>query len=309
MTLKQALSHAREILGAKNIEDPSLESELLLRYTLKISRVQLYMELDSELNLGDEQTFRQVVKRRLSGEPTAYITRNREFYGLDFYVDPDVLIPRPESELLVEKAIGLAQNNKVSTIAEIGTGCGAIAISLALSLPRTKTYATDISGDALKVALFNCQRHGVAGRIRLLVGDMLDPLPEPVDLIVANLPYVTESELSRINTLNFEPSLALNGGSDGLEKIRKLCSRISDKLCPGGYLLLEIGQGQSRAVTALLHGLFPLAGIEVIPDLSGIDRVVSLKLPVGQQFTIKDGKITHAFGEALSRTSIFLSFC
>ncbi|MFC1965834.1 peptide chain release factor N(5)-glutamine methyltransferase [Chloroflexota bacterium] len=290
MTLKQALSHAREILGANNVEDTSLESELLLKYTLKINRVQLYLELDNELNLEDEQTFWHLVKRHLSGEPTAYITQNREFYGLDFYVDPNVLIPRPESELLVEKAIELAQNNTVSTVADIGTGCGAIAISLALSLPQAKIYATDISGAALEVALFNCQRHGVVDRVRLLAGDMLDPLPEPVDLMVANLPYVMESELSGVNTLNFEPSLALNGGSDGLEKIRKLCNQISDKLYPGGYLLLEIGQGQSRAVATFLHGLFPLAGIEVIPDLGGIDRVVSLILPAGQQFTREGGK-------------------
>ncbi|MFC2051505.1 peptide chain release factor N(5)-glutamine methyltransferase [Chloroflexota bacterium] len=279
MTLKQALSRARGILGTNNIEDPSLESELLLRDTLKINRVQLYLELNHELNLEDEQTFWQLVKRRLSGEPTAYITGNREFYGLNFYVDPNVLIPRPESELLVEKAIQLTQNRTVSTIADIGTGCGAIAISLALSLPRAKIYATDISGVALKVALFNCQRHGVLDRICLLAGDMLDPLPEPVDLIVANLPYVREAELSQINMRNFEPLLALDGGSDGLKKIRKLCTQISNKLRPGGYLLLEIGQEQSGAVTTLLHRLFPLAEIEVIPDLSGIDRVVSLTLP------------------------------
>ncbi|MFC1939538.1 peptide chain release factor N(5)-glutamine methyltransferase [Chloroflexota bacterium] len=278
MTLKQALSYGREILGANTIEDPSLESELLLRYTLKISRVQLYLELDNELKLEDEQTFWQLVKRRLSGEPTAYITQNREFYGLDFWVDPSVLIPRPESELLVEKAVELAQDNEVSTIAEIGTGCGAIAISLALSLPRPKIYATDISCGALEVALFNCQRYGVVDRVRLLGGDMLDPLPEPVDLMVANLPYVMEPELSRVNTLNFEPSLALNGGPDGLEKIRKLCNQIGDKLCPGGSLLLEIGQGQSREVTTFLQGLFPFAEIEIIPDLSGIDRVVNLTL-------------------------------
>ncbi|MFC1862297.1 peptide chain release factor N(5)-glutamine methyltransferase [Chloroflexota bacterium] len=279
MTLKQALSRARGILGTNNIEDPSLESELLLRDTLKINRVQLYLELNHELNLEDEQTFWQLVKRRLSGEPTAYITGNREFYGLNFYVDPNVLIPRPESELLVEKAIQLTQNRTVSTLADIGTGCGAIAISLALSLPRAKIYATDISGVALKVALFNCQRHGVLDRICLLAGDMLDPLPEPVDLIVANLPYVREAELSQINMRNFEPLLALDGGSDGLKKIRKLCTQISNKLRPGGYLLLEIGQEQSGAVTTLLHRLFPLAEIEVIPDLSGIDRVVSLTLP------------------------------
>ena len=280
MTLKQAFSQAREILIANKIEDATLESELLLRHTLKISRVQLYLDLDYELNSKEEKTFWHLIERRLSGELAAYITGCREFYGRDFYVDPGVLIPRPESELLVEKTLKLAQNRTVATIAEIGTGCGAIAISLALNLPQTKIYATDISAAALKVALFNCQKHGVANRICLLQGDMLDPLPEPVDLIIANLPYVKESELPLICSANFEPLLALNGGSDGLEKIRQLCRQANNKLCPDGCLLLEIGQGQRRAVTTFLRSLFPSAKIEVTPDLSGIERVVSLTLPL-----------------------------
>ena len=276
MTLKQALSRARGILADGNIEDARLESELLLRHTLKISQVQLYLDLDRELSLNQEQTFWQLIKRRLDGEPTAYITGHREFYGLDFYVDPSVFIPRPESELLVEKAIDLTQNRPVSTIAEIGTGCGAIAISLALKLPQAKIYATDISAPALKVALVNCQRHRVVNRICLLHGDMLDPLPEPVDLVVANLPYVSELEMP--DSANFEPLLALDGGSDGLEKIHQLCRRVTDKLRPDGCLLLEIGQGRGKGVTTCLRSLFPSAKIEVAPDLSGIDRVVSLRL-------------------------------
>ena len=280
MIAKQALSHARERLAANNIEDAALESELLLRHALKMSRLQLYLALDGEITPEDKRAFWQLIERRLRHEPTAYITGHREFYGLDFYVDPDVLIPRPESELLVEKALELAREHNLSTIAEVGTGCGAIAISLALYLPRAKIYATDISAPALKAALFNCQKHGVAGRIRLLAGNMLDPLPEPADLIVANLPYVRQSELSRLGTLNFEPSLALNGGPDGLNKIRQLGTQIQGKLRPGGYLLLEIGQGQSSQVTAFLRSRFPSAEIAVTPDLSGIDRVVSLALPL-----------------------------
>ncbi len=283
MTIKQVLSRAREILVANDIEDAPLESELLLRNVLKISQVQLYLVLDQELSPQQEETFWHLVKRRLNHEPTAYIIGHREFYGLDFYVNPSVLIPRPESELLVEKTIELAQNRSISTIAEIGTGCGAIAIALALSLPQAKIYATDISAVALKVALFNCQEHGVMNRIFLLEGDILDPLPEPVDLIVANLPYVRESELCRVSRLNFEPSLALNGGSDGLGKIHQLCTQIHGKLRPGGCLLLEIGQGQGGTVTTFLRSLFPAAGIEVAPDLSGIDRVVSLTLPTSCQ--------------------------
>ncbi len=278
MTLKQALNHANGILAANNIEDAPLECMLLMRHALGISRIQLYMEFNDELAPSQEETFCNLIKRRLCGEPTAYITGHREFYGLDFYVNPNVLIPRPESELLVENAIKLAQNYPVSIIAEIGTGCGAIAISLAKSLPQAKIYATDISASALKVALFNCQKHGVVNSICLLQGDMLEPLPEPIDLIVANLPYVKQSDLRQVNPANFEPPLALNGGSDGLEKIHQLCCQVSGRLCPQGCLLLEIGQGQGRAITTFLHSLFPSANIEITPDLGGIDRMVSLTL-------------------------------
>jgi release factor glutamine methyltransferase len=255
-----------------------LESELLLRHVLEIDRVQLYQDLNRELSPQQEATFWHLIERRLSGEPTAYIIGHREFYGLDFYVDANVLIPRPETELLVEKALKLAENHPTISIAEVGTGCGAIAISLALNLPQAKIYAIDISPAALKVALANCQKHGVVDRICLLRGDMLNPLPEPVDLIIANLPYVKKTELRQVSPAGFEPLLALNGGPDGLEKIRQLCPHLSNKLRPKGCLLLEIGQGQGKTVTTLLKSLFPLAKIEITTDLSGIDRVVSLTL-------------------------------
>jgi len=274
VTRRQALNRAREMLAEADIEDAPLESELLLRHVLEISQVELYQDPEREIKPEQGKKFWALVKRRLSGEPTAYITGHREFYGLDFYVDPGVLIPRPESELLVEKTLALAQTHPVACIAEIGTGSGAIAVSLALNLPHAKIYATDISEAALKVALSNCQRHGVADRVCLLQGDMLDPLPEAVDIMVANLPYVSQTELSRLS--DFEPELALNGGADGLAQIEKLCQQVSGKLRPQGFLLLEIGQGQERAVTALLRRLFPSAGIEIFPDLSGIVRVVIL---------------------------------
>ena len=242
MNRKQALAQARSILADNDIEDASLEGELLLRHVLEISRTQLYLDLDHELNPANEEVLHRLLERRLQGEPSAYIIGHREFYGLDFYVDHSVLIPRPESELLVEKAINLAQNRAITTIADIGTGCGAIAISLAINLPAAKIYATDISASALEVSRSNCQKHGVVDRICLLPGDMLDPLPEPVDLIIANLPYVRESELPRAGPLSFEPVLALNGGPGGIARIKRLCFQVGEKLRPGGCLLLEIGQ-------------------------------------------------------------------
>jgi release factor glutamine methyltransferase len=279
VTFKTALSRARDILAGNGIEDAHLEGELLLRHALSISRTQLYLDLDRELTPQQEQTYWRLLQHRLNGEPTAYITGHREFYGLDFYVDRAVLIPRPESELLVEKALELAQNHHLPTIADIGTGCGAIAISLALALPQAKIYATDISAAALEVALANCQKHGVTGRVHLLQGDMLEPLPEPVDLIIANLPYVKKPEL---NSMRFEPRLALDGGAEGTERISQLCRQVNSKLSAGGHLLLEMGQGQRAAITALLNTLFPGGEIEATADLGGIERVLHLSLTTSQ---------------------------
>ena len=281
MTLKQVLGRARDVLAANSIEDASLEGEILLRQALGIDRVRLYANLKSELSAEQENEFWHLVQRRLSGEPAAYIAGHREFYGLDFLVDRRVLIPRPETELLVEKAIRLAQTHAIATVADIGTGCGAIAISLALNLPWIKIYASDVATDALEVARVNCEKHGVAGRIQLLPGDMLAPLPEPVDLILANLPYVTEQETSQAGLADFEPLIALNGGSDGLDGIRRLGEQAADKLNPQGGMLLEIGWGQGQAVTNLLRRNFPSASLEIIPDLQGIERVISLRLTPG----------------------------
>jgi len=272
VTLKECLNCGRETLAASDILYPSLESEVLLRQALKLSRVQLYLDFDLELNRGQKETFWRLVKRRLKGEPTAYISGHREFYGLDFAVTSDVLIPRSETELLVEKTVSLAKNHGSPVIADIGTGCGAIAISLALELPRAKIYAADISALSLEIAQANCLKHKVTDRVSLLQGNMLESLHESVDFIVSNPPYVKEKEISDDS---FEPVLALNGGADGLDLIRRLCHQLDGKLRPGGYLLLEIGQGQKKAVIDLLDSLFPLADIEVTSDLSGVDRVIS----------------------------------
>lgn len=276
MTLREALTQARQALAAGNIEDCDLEAEVLLRHGLGIDRIQLYLESDRELSPAEQEKLREVMERRLRGEPSPYITGHREFYGLDFLVDTSVLIPRPETELLVEKALELAENSPDYAIADVGTGCGAVAISLASSLPKARVYAIDVSPHALSVARRNCQQHAVQDRVTLLEGDLLSPLPEAVHLVVANLPYVRESELPRVNTAGFEPSLALDGGTDGLAQIRRLCAQAGDRLRPSGSILLEVGQGQSGAVAVILGGLFPSAVVEVSPDLSGIDRVVRL---------------------------------
>jgi release factor glutamine methyltransferase len=278
VNLGEVLTQTRESLREKGIEDAALEGEILLRHALGISRARLFSHFEQEMMSGQSEDLKRVLERRLKGEPTAYITGHREFYGLDFTVDNSVLIPRPESELLVDKAIEMVKNREISRIADIGTGSGAIAISLAVNLPEATVYATEISDRALKVAAKNCRKHGVTNRVVLLHGNMLEPLPGPVDLIIANLPYVQASDIPAQGPLSFEPLLALDGGKDGLDMIRTLSLHLDGKLRGEGCLLLEIGQGQAPLLTGFLRELFPSAVIESDSDLAGIKRVVSLYL-------------------------------
>jgi release factor glutamine methyltransferase len=253
-----------------------LEGEILLRHVLRLDRAGLYTRPEKELSAVQAKELEQVLQRRLHGEPSAYITGHKEFFGLDFRVNRDVLIPRPETELLVEKALALAARLKVATVADIGTGSGAVAVSLAVNLPGVTFYATDVSAAALEVARRNCRAHRVGRRVKLLRGDLLEPLPRPVDLIVANLPYVRAADLP--GTLEREPRLALDGGRDGLNCLTILVGQSAKKLKTKGCLLLEVGRGQAAAVGALLNDKFPGVAVEIFRDLAGIERVVGICL-------------------------------
>jgi release factor glutamine methyltransferase len=187
------------------------------------------------------------------------------------------LIPRPETELLVEKALELAHEG-AAMFADIGTGSGAIAVTLAVDAPQITVYATDVSRGALEVARLNSRKHGVQERVILLCGDLLEPLPDTVDVIVANLPYVTQADLAAVNTHGFEPSLALNGGPDGLNVVRRLAEQVRGRLNPGGSLLLEIGCGQDEEVLRLLRERFPGVAMEMTRDWAGIPRMVAVTL-------------------------------
>ena len=271
MILKDCLNQACRILIKNNIDEASLESEVLLRHVLNYDRVQLYQNMEQEFPTDKLKALESVINRRIKGEPSAYITNHKEFYGLDFYVNSAVLIPRPETEHLVERALSLASGYKYPVIADIGTGSGAIAISLAVNIPSVKIIAVDISFEALKTADINCHRHNVNNRITLLCGNLLEPLPKKTDIIAANLPYVSRED---IPANSCEPKLALDGGEDGLDIIRLLCEQVGEKMNKDGHLLLEIGLGQKDAVIALLKGIPSVNEVEVIPDLSGIDRIV-----------------------------------
>lgn len=281
---QKSLLEAVASLKAGEIADPRPEAELLLRYALSIDRAELYAGLGEGLTQSQLKAYRQLIKRRAAGEPSAYITGRREFFGLDFHVDYRVLIPRPETELLVEKALELAGTKYAGqdlTVADIGTGSGAIAISLAKHIPRAKIYATDISPDALIVARTNCKKQGVTGRITLIRGNLLDPVPEPVDLVVGNLPYIpTRVYLSLGKEIkDHEPEVALHGGVKGLDLIFQLLEQAPAKVRPGASLLLEIAAGQAKEVLARADMVFPSSRKQVLKDLASLDRAVLIETP------------------------------
>jgi len=282
VNLRQALAAARESLT--NIDEASLEGEIILRNVLGVSRAHLYSHLEDTLNHVQEKALKQALERRLRGEPSSYITGHHEFYGLDFIINHNVLIPRPETELLVEKIIEAVKKYKINTIADIGTGSGAIAVSLAVNLPGAKVYATDISSKALEVAEQNCKKHNVDDRIVLLHGNLLEPLIKNVDIVTANLPYVRKSDLQAQKELSYEPREALDGGRDGLDVIRNFCKQAGEKRNLFKSLFLEIGMGQSKQVIAVLSEIYPEGSIEVYRDMAGIERIVSLSLTQTRKF-------------------------
>jgi len=286
MTSGQALEWVAHAISCSGIEDSYLEARVLLGHILKLSSAELYTYPERILTQAQVDDLQNLVKRRLCREPIAYIIEHKEFYGLDFCVDCRVLIPRPETELLVEESVKFIRSRadypfsltKPFVIADIGTGCGAIAISLALNFPETKFYATDISPLTLEVARLNCEYHSLTKRIILLQGNLLEPISEPVDLIVANLPYIRSSELPNLSPeiTNFEPRVALDGGQNGLEQIHRILEQVEEKIWPQGCLLLEIGQEQEKAIGSLINHSLSEVVFEIVPDLNGIGRVVKI---------------------------------
>ncbi len=282
MNVRKALCLIRHILSSGNIDDVFIEAEALLCHVLDTSKTQLYTEPERTLTPEETSHLKSIIRRRLQHEPTPYISGYCSFYNIDLRVNHHVLIPRPETETLIQEAIDCISpisKENAYTIADIGTGSGAIAISLSLALPQATIYATDISGPALQVAKMNCQRYKLCDKITFLQGNLLEPLPKPVDMIVANLPYVENSELTKLSQeiRDFEPRLALAGGDDGLDIIRQLLLQAPDKLHHQGSLLMEIGQGQAEKISSLVHKYHPQATIKLIPDFRGIYRVVKVQ--------------------------------
>lgn len=277
--MRQSLTDAVRCLSSISQEEAYLEAQLLLMAVTGMTRESLFQNLTQDISPANEEVLHQLLARRLRREPLPYIIRRRFFFGLEFYVDGRVLIPRPESELLVEKALQIAEEKGIHLAADVGTGSGAIAVSLAVNLPHTLFYATDISSPALEVAAINCRRHGVQERVHLLQGDLVDPLPHAVDLLVANLPYISHVTLPTLapEIRHFEPAIALDGGEDGLHCIARFLATAGPKLRPGGALLIEIGESQKQEAVPIARKYFPKSEIVVIPDLAGKDRVLLVR--------------------------------
>lgn len=277
VTLKSALKTAREKFNTCGIVSAALDAEVLLSHVTGLDRAALYSELDRPLQNDEAAQYNNLTSRRLSGEPVAYITGHKEFMGLDFFVSRAVLIPRPETEQLVEKALQILPSSPV--VIDVGTGSGAIAVSLAFYNREALVYATDRCGEALEVARRNAVRHCVSDRIFLYQGDLLQPLKVcleacQADLVAANLPYIAESDLPRLprEVRMFEPQLALNGGADGLEHYRRLVPEAAAFLKRNGCLLMEIGWDQGRGAAALFNA--QTWDAKVLQDLAGHDRLV-----------------------------------
>lgn len=280
MNVSEALAWATCYLEKKQIEDSRLEAEILLAHALGTKRARLYAYPDKTLLTSQLINFQTYIYRRSLHEPTAYIIGFQPFMSLDFFVDRSVLIPRPETELLVEAVIGLAtclptgrtRDPRPVTIADIGTGSGCIAISLAKHLPNVEVVGIDSSPAAIEIAQKNAKHHGVKSRCRFVVGNIFEKNVGTFDLIVSNPPYIPSSEIENLQpeVKDWEPREALDGGKDGLDHIRKIIAESPNHLNPGGFLLIEFGINQAGTIKQVAQKFFEK--IEVRKDLSGRER-------------------------------------
>jgi release factor glutamine methyltransferase len=286
-TILEILKWTTGYFREKEVQEPRASAEVLLAHVLGLSRLDLYLRYDQPLSPAELARFRQLVVRRRAGEPVAYLTGHKEFWSLTFLVTPDVLIPRPETEVLVAAALQAAQEMEnqgqpVPTAPpwglELGVGSGAVVVALARELPGWRWAALDLSAAALALARENARRHEVLERLRLLQADLVSAFKPRghFALVVANLPYVPRAEWEQLpgDIKDYEPRKALLGGVDGLSVIRPLAAQAQHYLRQGGWLILEVGAGQAGPVLELLKETRAYDRVEAVPDYQGILRVV-----------------------------------
>ena len=284
MKLGEALFSVSEQLVGIGSHDARIEAEVILRHVLRIDRAAMLRDLQESLILEQEDLVTTLVKRRLEGEPLSYITGTREFYSLSFEITEDVLIPRQETELLVEAVIEFSKKRDWSllNIVDVGTGSGAIAVAIAVNIPFARVTAIDISPEALNVADVNRRTHGVHDRVLLRLGNLLEPLSGEMNIIVSNPPYVPEGDIDGLQReVLREPRVALDGGPDGLTVVRNLLRQAKSKLSSLGMVVFEIDPTQARKASQLSKKMFPDASITILEDLSGMHRAVLIDTSVG----------------------------
>jgi release factor glutamine methyltransferase len=270
--LLEVLRGTERYLADRGVENARLNAEHLLAHALGLKRMELYLQFDRPLTESERAPLRDLVKRRGAREPLQHVLGTAEFHGRTFVCDKRALVPRPETEQLVELALEIAKDKTAATILDIGTGSGVIALTIALELPSATLHATDLSPDALALAAENATRHALTDRIIFNQADLLPPDDARFDLIIANLPYIPGEEIASLSPeVRHDPASALDGGADGLDLIRRLIETAPDRLAPGGALLLEIGLGQADAVNTHLSAR-KFRDISVRPDYQNIPR-------------------------------------
>ena len=285
VTLAEAMNRAAEILSQCSITNARLDAEVLLSHISGKDRVWLITHNKDVLDSRRGRLFEDAIRRRSRREPLQYITGKQEFWGLDFFVTPDVLIPRPETELLVEAAVKIAKDaGHAATIVDLCTGSGCIAVSVAKELGDARIFATDTSARALAIARKNAQKHGVSGRIRFLEGDLYGPLAEldllgRVDVISANPPYIRSGDLPMLQAevKDYEPEAALVAGPEGTEIQKIIIDKAMAFLKKQGSLIMEMGMGQAEAFTGMVAADTAYDKPEIRKDLAGIDRVIVVR--------------------------------
>jgi release factor glutamine methyltransferase len=276
MQVKDALRSAITLLEENHVGSPRMNAEVLLMFVLGCDRAHLYAHPERELSSGEQNRFDEALEQRARGVPAQYITGHQEFWGLDFIVGPAVLIPRPETEHLVEAVLDLCKGIERPRVVDVGTGSGCVALALASELPRADIHATEISADALEIAWANAARLGLDKRVTFHATDLLHGIAGRFDIVASNPPYVGESEYDKVQleVRKFEPRCAVFAGADGMDVIRRLAPQARPALKPGGYLAVEIGYSQEAAVRAVLCDW---QDVRAVPDLQGIPRVIVAK--------------------------------
>lgn len=276
-TIARVLAWTTGYFADKGLDSPRLDAELLIADALKLTRLQVYTRHDQPLHPDELTAVRARVQRRGKREPVAYITGNRGFWSLDLAVDRRVLVPRPETELLVEQALGLLQGREAPQVVDVGTGSGCVALALARERPDAHVLAIDVSPEALSVAAANAKALDL--KVEFRQGSLLAGVEGPLDLVVSNPPYIASAEVDRLmpDVARYEPRLALDGGPDGLALIRPLIDQTAARLAPGGGLALEFGHDQGPAVRALLEADGRYVEVAIHRDLAGKDRVATAR--------------------------------